>query len=747
MRPVAHLADHDDAIAFPAFHALVDPALRAAARTPLRRARHANRDCRAPVGPGWCADCETSVGDLLMAGFTRLREVLNGSVPVTRTGEPVREWAVLRAHLTSPEAEHENTAELATVLCRPAADDEAPWLRAARAQLVHHPLQHLEERTRRQDAVARGAAARPERDLRQARWAAPLRTDPILLDLLIVAVFRTRRGLTDLLHVPDDVRERHGLTPAQATEAMRRALTALHTVNPAFFAANLGDTAVSLLRPDPSEIRPHHADPFVPLTTIMERARARATLHRLIAPSHRRHPDHRPVIAAICAVDAGENTDPVKVARHTLGLAPNPPTASSAAWSPWSQQRTSPGPNSSSPRPPAPHPPLVRAPAATRHRAIRPRHERPGPRSRHPPGPAPRADRLHSPSTPTRGDVPSHHGGGEPDAQPVSPRGTATRQRRNPGQPAVRTCIRTAEPRGKTSGVRPLPMGFQQTPRPGRTTGGSLQNGATSASLRLLRPGALLWGPHPPYEGSQHLLEALPGGTSGTGPHPPYEGSQHHAAFQRARLLPRPHPPYEGSQRRQWDVGEEASGGSSSALRGIATVLASMNSTDLDRRPHPPYEGSQHVPVVFLNRLRTVLIRPTRDRNALSRSGWWARWPSPHPPYEGSQHHAGVAGAAGPEVLIRPTRDCNNGLQPHQSPPSRWSSSALRGIATGRFLPMLLMKFTSPHPPYKGSQPGDDEAGLAQLHVLIRPTRGRSIVVGTGCSRWSDCPHRLRGGR
>lgn len=324
MRPVAHLADRDDAIAYAAFNTLVDPALRAAARKPLRRARHADRDCWAPVEPRWCADCETTAGDLMMAGFTRLREVLNGSVPVTRTGEPVREWAVLRAHLTSPEAEHEDTAELATALCRPATDDEAPWLHAARAQLIHYPLQHLEERTRREDAVARGAAARPERDLRQARWAAPLRTDPILLDLLIVAVFRARRRLTDLLHVPDDVRERHNLTPVQATETMRKALTALHTVNPAFFAANLGDTAVSLLRPDPSEIQPHHADPSVPLTTAMERAQARAALYRLVTPSHRQRPDHRPVIAAICAVDAGENTDPIKVARHTLGLAPEP---------------------------------------------------------------------------------------------------------------------------------------------------------------------------------------------------------------------------------------------------------------------------------------------------------------------------------------------------------------------------------------------------------------------------------------
>ncbi|ACY95621.1 hypothetical protein Tcur_0012 [Thermomonospora curvata DSM 43183] len=206
---------------------------------------------------------------------------------------------MLRTHLASPEAEQQDAADLT----RPTTDTDPRWLRTARAQLVHYPLRHLEGRVRRQDAVARGAAARPERDLRQARWAAPLRTDPSLLDLAIIAVFRARRGLTDLLHVPEDVRQRLNLTPTQATEKMRKALQTLHTVNPAFFTANLGTSAFSLLHPAP--------------TTPPERVQAQSTLRALLTS----HP-HRPIIAALCALAAGENTAPTEIARRSLGLSP-----------------------------------------------------------------------------------------------------------------------------------------------------------------------------------------------------------------------------------------------------------------------------------------------------------------------------------------------------------------------------------------------------------------------------------------
>jgi hypothetical protein len=83
VRPVAHLADGDDAIAFAAFHTLVAPALRAAARWPLRRARHTGSPCRAPAGTGACADCEATLDDLQLDAFARLRTALAGPLPTT----------------------------------------------------------------------------------------------------------------------------------------------------------------------------------------------------------------------------------------------------------------------------------------------------------------------------------------------------------------------------------------------------------------------------------------------------------------------------------------------------------------------------------------------------------------------------------------------------------------------------------------------------------------------------------------
>ncbi|MEO3807202.1 hypothetical protein [Nonomuraea sp. B1E8] len=312
MLPLAHLADPDDAIAFPAFYALTAPAMRAAARKPLYRARHAGIPCHAPVGPGGCAECEATIEDLLLAGFARLR----GPLPTTRTGEPVRELALVRYHLVSPQAEYEDTAALAHALRRPAVEGEPPWLRAARAQLIHYPLVHLEGRIRRDDAVRRGAAARPERDLQQAAWAAPLRTDPVTLDLLILAVCRARRGAS-CCEIPADLCERHGLSMSEARRRTDAALQRLRCLNPAFYAANLDDDPLAGIS---------WAVGYTCSTHIVERDAARETLHRLLAapgPTYRRA--YQAVVASICAAGSGERADPVRLAMTSMGL--TPPTA------------------------------------------------------------------------------------------------------------------------------------------------------------------------------------------------------------------------------------------------------------------------------------------------------------------------------------------------------------------------------------------------------------------------------------
>lgn len=312
MRPLAHVADPDHAIAFPAFYALTAPAIRTVARGPLRRARHAGAACHAPVGPGGCAECEAAIDDSILAGFARLR----GPLPTTRSGEPVRELALVREHLISPQAAYEDVTVLAHALRGPAVEGEAAWLRAARAQLIHYPLSRLEERIRRDDAVRRGAAARPDRDLRQAAWAAPLRTDPATLDLLIFAVFRARRGVPGC-DIPADLCERHGLSQYEARRRMDAALQRLRILNPAFYAANLDDEPFTGLPWATGSTYPAHPSP--------EREAARATLRQLLAtssPTCRRA--YQAVIAGICAAvdEVDRGADLVGLAAASMDLAP-----------------------------------------------------------------------------------------------------------------------------------------------------------------------------------------------------------------------------------------------------------------------------------------------------------------------------------------------------------------------------------------------------------------------------------------
>ncbi|MEV5575469.1 hypothetical protein AB0L06_35985 [Spirillospora sp. NPDC052269] len=321
MQPLSHLADRDDAVAFSAFHTFASPALRVAARWPLQRARHTSRPCASPTGQGWCAECEATVDDLLLESFTRLRSALDGEMPTTRSGQPVREMVLACDHLASSEAQSEDTAAWALELRREGRSEPA-WLRATRAQLVHYPLRHLEERTRRADAVRRGASARPDRDLRQAAWAAPLRDDPASLDMLILAVFRTRRRVPDLLQVPDDLQKRYKLTPVEASRRMSTALTALHKVNPGFFAANIDDAIPS------RDIKPP-IDPQERHTTAVGQIHARRSLARLLtspanepAPCAARRRAYQHIVAAICAIATGQSVAPATVAARELDITP-----------------------------------------------------------------------------------------------------------------------------------------------------------------------------------------------------------------------------------------------------------------------------------------------------------------------------------------------------------------------------------------------------------------------------------------
>mgnify|MGYP000043344298 FL=1 len=301
---LAAVAAPYEPIAFPAYYSLVSPALRDVARGPLRRARHGGRPCSGVDGTRWCDECEQTVHDHLLAGYTRLRGALAGVPRRTRTGDRVREMDVIVAWLTSPEAARVGLGPMARLIRRGPGDGEPAGVRAARAQLVHHLLRSLEPRVRREDAMSRGGSAKPERDLRKSDWARPLRADAVAFELLVDAVVRLRHGARDLYDIPAARLAGLGVDQRAGRRSLRDALDRLRTLRPGFHAANV---AVQL---GPEEFS---AEPFPELSRNPEELillgeetdAARRALSLLVdgedtAGGHARH---RALLARICAAD------------------------------------------------------------------------------------------------------------------------------------------------------------------------------------------------------------------------------------------------------------------------------------------------------------------------------------------------------------------------------------------------------------------------------------------------------------
>lgn len=239
----AAVANPDEEYAFAAYFRLISPALRDAARTPLRRARHRGRACTGTGSNRWCHECEQVIHDHILEGYKRLRGTLAGSPPRTKDGKPVRELQVVATWLISPEARRFSLDLAAqTIRSRP-SNGEPKWARAARAQLVHHVLRNLEARIRRDDAVSRGASARPERDLQNSAWAQPLREHPAF-PLLLDAIIRLRGGAPNPYEIPVDKLEglfpsKEGMSPSKAIRLLRDSLALLREIRPDFYHANV----------------------------------------------------------------------------------------------------------------------------------------------------------------------------------------------------------------------------------------------------------------------------------------------------------------------------------------------------------------------------------------------------------------------------------------------------------------------------------------------------------------------------
>ncbi|MEV4182527.1 hypothetical protein AB0J28_13925 [Streptosporangium canum] len=310
-------------VAFSAYFSLVSPALREAAHGALRRARHNGKRCTGVDGTHWCDECEQTFHDRLLAGYAALRKALAGAPPRTRTGDPVRELELVAGWFTSPEAIGHRIDLAARLLRRRPGNGEPAEIRAARAQLVHHPLMSLEAQVRRDDAVRRGASAQPVRDLRKSAWAKPLREDEVAFELLVDAVVRLRNGATDPYDIPADRLGRHGLDLPAARRSLRASLDRLRLLRPAFHLANV------TLYMEHGEFFPElfqglSRDPEELLVLDEEKRLARRTVSAILSDGRR--PDHRVryrvLLARICETDSENAAGLLPDTADGLGISP-----------------------------------------------------------------------------------------------------------------------------------------------------------------------------------------------------------------------------------------------------------------------------------------------------------------------------------------------------------------------------------------------------------------------------------------
>jgi hypothetical protein len=210
---------------------------------------------------------------------------------------------VLR-HVTSAESRYDSVDDVAAALRRRPRDDEAPWLRAMRAQVVHYSVMRLEAQVRRSDAVNRGASARPGRDLQQSDWAAPLRDDPVAFNLLLAFIGRLRRNAPDPYQAPADILERHALDQRTAQRLLGEALRLLQKIRPAFFAANVTMLLPQEQHSDPTDAQRH--DLADVLIAKEDEDAARRLVTRLITPAGPtdrlapRRAEYRTLLTQIC---------------------------------------------------------------------------------------------------------------------------------------------------------------------------------------------------------------------------------------------------------------------------------------------------------------------------------------------------------------------------------------------------------------------------------------------------------------
>ncbi|WP_214104963.1 hypothetical protein [Acrocarpospora catenulata] len=324
---LAAVASPRQQVAFPAYFALTSPALRDAARGPLRRALHNGRYCSGVQGSCPCHTCEQWIADLAQAGYDRLRTSLAGNVPQVRNGEPVREMQTIVEWVTSLEATTQDIDTMARLLRGRPSDEEPSGLRAARAQLIRYQLISLEARISRKLAQSRGASARPDRDLMTSAWAAPLRENRVAFNLLVDAILRLRHGSRDLYGFSPEHIEQLNLDHPTARRLLRQTLDHLHALRPEFYLANVFQY---LSEGDPL---PWTANTPTNPEELLIQTEETQTIRRRLTPllTTTGSPEHR-VLERICA--AATNPDPnlIEWAATELNLKPTQAEAQVREW-------------------------------------------------------------------------------------------------------------------------------------------------------------------------------------------------------------------------------------------------------------------------------------------------------------------------------------------------------------------------------------------------------------------------------
>lgn len=233
----------------PAFTLTIAPALAHALHRHAARANHGTWRCpdyQHPeiAGITWytaCADCQDFFDSELRHRYSHLRCLLDRAD--AGTGNLTPDQALFVGYLRSDDA-HDVTVEEAACLVLAAArhpegrrSAAVSWAEAARRVLIARPAGQVSADARRFAAARRGRAARPDRDLKEARWARPLRDDPAGLEILISFVI----GVRDSAASPWDIPAGHsgGLARPEVRARLEAMLRQLRDLRPDWYDANV----------------------------------------------------------------------------------------------------------------------------------------------------------------------------------------------------------------------------------------------------------------------------------------------------------------------------------------------------------------------------------------------------------------------------------------------------------------------------------------------------------------------------